>query len=152
MRSMSAPSCWTVSGSSRLTGPLSKVTRQYAEETASTWNCSSALMVDRLPTVELFGLCVGEDLPGGDRIGGGDEDAHALQLQLWLLAARVVRRDGRVQPVALQQACDQLRFELAGHDRHRHRCIPSHLVLAIPVGPAAATLVTVARGRGWWRP
>src|SRR5262245_13929805 len=29
----------------RLTGPLSKVTRQYDGETSLTWNCSAALMV-----------------------------------------------------------------------------------------------------------
>ena len=96
-------------------------------------------------------LGVGEDLPGRDRVGGRDQDTHPLQLQLWLLAARVVRRCGRVHPVALQQAHDQLRLELAGHDRHCYGC-PGHLVLAIPANPGGCLHLTIAPPPGAQHP
>jgi hypothetical protein len=40
IRSTSSANCSTLSGSSRLTGPLEKVTRQYDADTSATRNCS----------------------------------------------------------------------------------------------------------------
>jgi hypothetical protein len=52
---------------------------------------------------------VGQELTGQGFVGGGDQHADALQLQLRVLSSGIVGRHRRAQPVTAQQADDQFR-------------------------------------------
>jgi hypothetical protein len=60
----------------------------------------------------------GYELTGRDFIGGGNQHANTLQLQLRLLSSGVICRHGCSQAVTAQHAYDQFRLRAAGDDRH----------------------------------
>jgi hypothetical protein len=80
---------------------------------------------------ELAGCLLIEDPASGGFVGGGDQDADALQLQLRILASSVICRYGGPQAVAAQQADDQFRLRTAGNDGQRHGQVIHDLLLGI---------------------
>jgi hypothetical protein len=62
----------------------------------------------------------GQEPAGRGFIGGGDQHANTLQLQLRVLPSGIVCRHGCRQAVTAQHADDQFRLCAAGDDRHGH--------------------------------
>jgi len=62
----------------------------------------------------------GYEPTGRDFIGGGNQHANTLQLQLRLLSSGIICRHGCSQAVTAQHAYDQFRLRAAGDDRHRY--------------------------------
>jgi hypothetical protein len=101
----------------------------------------------------------GEKPTGRGFIGGGNQHANTLYLQLRVLSSGIVCRQGCSQAVTAQHADDQFRLCAAGNDRHRHRRAVHDLnSSALYYCPVATTGITVApwaarrnRGKPWSR-